>query len=173
VTAAAGLPLNQTYAKQPNTAPLPPPPLQPATITPPATAPTPVAHATTPAPANPVLPAAVPAVPTVAPAVSAAPASETAETAIDPNNQAILRINNINNLDQYAEVVKYLRAIPGVSKVELLNISLSTIKLKISINGGRNALANGLSSQQKLTPDDYGAKNSSENDSTLNYNWKP
>lgn len=82
-------------------------------------------------------------------------------------NQVILYVNNISNLDQYADTVKYLRTVPGVSKVELLNISLSTIKLKVSINGGKNALANNLNTQRKLTPNNT---SSPENNSVLNYN---
>lgn len=90
-----------------------------------------------------------------------------------PPNQVQLSITNITNLDQYAAVVKYLHALPKVEKIELQNINASTVKLKVTILGGKDAIVNLLKTQHQLTPNTNSNNTDNQDATTLNYNWQP
>jgi uncharacterized protein len=63
-----------------------------------------------------------------------------------------MRIANVNGLDQYTDVVKYLRTLNPVSQVDLLNLSADEIEVSIDCIGGKQALLTALSAQTKLVP---------------------
>lgn len=84
-------------------------------------------------------------------------------------DSAVLKVNNVDNLDQYAAVVKYLRTLPQITKVDLLHISATTVELKVAIVGGKNSLVKSLKNQQQLQP----VKHTDDIDSDLNYVWVP
>lgn len=124
------------------------------------------ASATATAPTSPA------AVATTAPDTPPSPPPEIAA------NQAMLTVTNVNNLDQYAAVVKYLRSLPQIINVELLNISATAVKLKVTVNDEKNKLASILKTQQQLAPSPSDNNQSSSgsdanNANALSYNWIP
>lgn len=87
-------------------------------------------------------------------------------------DQTIIYVTNVADLDQYAAVVKYLHALPKVSKIELQNINAATVKLKITVPGGKDALASTLKSQRQLIPNTTNTETAGDTNS-LSYNWQP
>lgn len=55
-----------------------------------------------------------------------------------------LSVNNIQNLDDYAKVTKYLQQLGAVSKVEPLSVDNQTMTLNVTVEGGVNGLLNAL-----------------------------
>lgn len=69
------------------------------------------------------------------------------------SNSAVLRVSDVTSLEQYATVAKYLHTLPQVKRIELFNISTTTVSFSVIINGGKNALLNVLKAQTQLAPD--------------------
>jgi uncharacterized protein len=74
----------------------------------------------------------------------------TTKQSVSQSNKLILRITNVNGLDQYNEVVRYLSAFSQISQVDLVKISATEVELSINIVGDQQALLETLSSQNKL-----------------------
>ncbi|MBU0744463.1 MAG: DUF2066 domain-containing protein [Gammaproteobacteria bacterium] len=67
--------------------------------------------------------------------------------------KVVLRIVNVNGLDQYNEVIRYLQTFGKVvTQVDLMNINSTDIELSISVVGGQQALLNILSMHNRLIP---------------------
>lgn len=69
----------------------------------------------------------------------------------DTNDQIIMRVTNVGSLDAYAEIIKYIRKQSPVTRVDLMNIAPAEIQIKVSVIGGKKALAAALSVENKLT----------------------
>lgn len=88
-------------------------------------------------------------------------------------NVISMRINNVKDLDQYANVVKYLRTMPQVTRVDLQNLNSDNVELNVTCIGGINSLLKSLKAptQHKLvvaTPSNNAANTSVVD---LNYKW--
>lgn len=75
-----------------------------------------------------------------------------------PVEKVVLKIEGVSNLEQYNQVIKYLKSIAPISDVELLNLSSSFVQLRLDVAGGEEALTSALEApeQNKLVPDDVG-----------------
>ena len=69
----------------------------------------------------------------------------------DTNDQLVMRVTNVGSLDAYAEIIKYIRKQSPVTRVDLMNIAPAEIQIKVSVIGGKKALATALSAENKLT----------------------
>lgn len=114
--------------------------------------------------------AATAAAPSSAVGKAAAAAPPTAALPETSGNHVTLRVTNVNNLDQYAAVVKHLHTLPQISRVELLSITSNTVKLNVAINGGLSSLTQLLASQHQFTPLGKGDVPEGEVN-TLSYSW--
>jgi hypothetical protein len=64
-----------------------------------------------------------------------------------------MRITNVNGIEQYNEITKYLRGLNKViTEVDLTNINATSIELTISIKGNEEELITILNGQNKLVP---------------------
>lgn len=90
----------------------------------------------------------------------------TGRTAADVINQAMraiapppsshptkltLRITNVQDLNQYNDIVRYLTAFKQITRVDLLKISAGVVELKIDTIGRQQDLLDDINSQDKLT----------------------
>lgn len=67
-------------------------------------------------------------------------------------NQSItLVISNVNTLETYSKVAKYLRSITQISSVSLLEIDSDNVTLNVVAIGGIEALRNSIKSRTRLT----------------------
>jgi len=66
--------------------------------------------------------------------------------------KVVLRIANVNGLDQYSDVVRYLHTFSQIKQIDLVNINSTEIELAINTTGGQPALLNVLGGQNKLIP---------------------
>ena len=66
--------------------------------------------------------------------------------------KVVLRITNVNGLDQYSDVVRYLHTFSQIKQIDLVNINSTEIELAINTIGGEPALLNVLGGQNKLIP---------------------
>lgn len=64
----------------------------------------------------------------------------------------VLRITNVKGLDQYTEVVKYLRTLSPVTQVDLLTLDPDEIQVNVNCIGGQQALITALNAQSRLVP---------------------
>lgn len=78
----------------------------------------------------------------------------------------MLDVNNISGLDDYADVMKYLRSLEPVTHVEVTDIDPNYVEFTVTTIGGEQALVNAISSDHKLI-----FAQSPRN--TLNYRWVP
>ena len=62
----------------------------------------------------------------------------------------ILRVANVNGLDQYNEIVRYLRTFAQITQVDLTKINATEVELGISVIGGQQALLTAFNAQNKL-----------------------
>ncbi len=68
-------------------------------------------------------------------------------------SKVVIRINNINGLDQYNEIVRYLHGYNQViTQIDLANISATEVKLVLTVKGGVEALTDIFSKQSRLVP---------------------
>lgn len=74
----------------------------------------------------------------------------------------IIKVYNISGLEQYNELITYLKTFEQISKIDSLNVSASMVELKLSISGDQENLLKILGSQGKLIKDD---------DINLEYKW--
>lgn len=82
-----------------------------------------------------------------------------------------LHIDNVNGLDDYANVVKYLRSLPPVSQVEASDINPGALIITVTVNGGIGALNKALmngTELQSITPPSDTPNNTSD---TLFLHW--
>lgn len=99
----------------------------------------------------------------VADNVAAKDAKPTAVSA----QQVTLRINNVNGLDDYADIEKYLRSLPIVSDVQVANVDPNDLVINVTVSGGTTALTTALNAgtQLQILPA------SLDGDNVLNYRW--
>ncbi|MCH9643443.1 MAG: DUF2066 domain-containing protein [Gammaproteobacteria bacterium] len=76
--------------------------------------------------------------------------------AISTNNglqtQVSLEVLNVNSLNEYVALLKYMRHLSAVSKVDVENMANSTVVLNVTTVGGSQALNNTLSNDDVLKP---------------------
>ncbi len=71
--------------------------------------------------------------------------AKTANSSTSGDTQTIsLMVNNIQNLDDYAKVTKYLQQFSAISKVAPLSVDNQTMTLSVTVAGGVNGLLNAL-----------------------------
>ena len=78
-------------------------------------------------------------------------------------------VRNVDGLNDFAAVVKYLRALTPVDKVNVSNVDPNNISVKMMVVGGAEALQQALAQQQKLIPDSPAAQPGAS--PTLTYRW--
>ena len=66
--------------------------------------------------------------------------------------KVVIRVTNVNGLDQYNEVVRYLHTFNQIKQIDLVNISSTEIELAVNTIGGQPVLLNVLGGQNKLVP---------------------
>lgn len=65
-------------------------------------------------------------------------------------SKVILRITNVDGLEQYNEIVRYLHTFKQVKQIDLVNISADEVKLVANIVGGQKGLLTALDAQDRL-----------------------
>lgn len=90
-----------------------------------------------------------------------------------PGDVIALRVNNVKNLDQYSDVVKYLRTLPKVTRVDLQNLNPDNVELTVTCVGGKDALEKSLKDvkQAKLTAVVANTAADGASVVDLNFNW--
>lgn len=69
------------------------------------------------------------------------------------DTRVVLRIANVNGLDQYHEVARYLHDFSKViTQIDLVNISATEVELAVNAIGGQQALLADLNKQNKIVP---------------------
>ena len=66
------------------------------------------------------------------------------------NVKVVIRIVDVNGIDQYNKVERYLRTFNGITHVELDKINATNIELAVNVAGGKQALLEILSKQKRL-----------------------
>gem|GEM_PF-3611603 len=102
-----------------------------------------------------------------------APTTTTIPSGVVDPNHVVLHINNVNDLDQYAAVVKHLHSLPNITRIELLNITTTSIKLNVTITGGKKTLVTVLGTQKLLIPNSKNAVSTENDPDALLYRWTP
>ena len=78
----------------------------------------------------------------------------------------ILHVNNVTGLNDYADVVKYLRSLEAVTKVNVSEVDGQTLALDVTVMGGAEALNKALKNSQKLF-----VEPNQNNDGSLYFSW--
>jgi hypothetical protein len=81
---------------------------------------------------------------------------------LEQNESIIIKVHNVLELEQYNELITYLKTFAQITKIDSLDISASMVELKLSVSGDQKNLLEILGSQGKLI------KNNSIN---LEYKW--
>lgn len=63
-----------------------------------------------------------------------------------------IKVNGVKGLDAYADVVKYIQQVSGVTKVAVVDIQTDNITLNVAINGTKEAFTNSLQVDRKMIP---------------------
>lgn len=85
-------------------------------------------------------------------------------------NTVTLKITGVNGLDDYAQVVKYVRTLPSITAVDANQVDADFLILNITITGGKPTLVQDLSNSDRLVPDQGG--DSQDGDVDLIYRWQ-
>ena len=80
-----------------------------------------------------------------------------------------IKVSGIYSLDDYADVIKYLRRLRSIESVNAAKMREDSVIVKVQVNGGREALIRELNGDPKLIPDLYGTNNNAS--SLLLYHW--
>ena len=64
-----------------------------------------------------------------------------------------IKVHNVSGLEQYNELIAYLKTFEQIVKIDSPNISPSMVELKLSISGDQKNLLEMISSQGKLIKD--------------------
>lgn len=78
-------------------------------------------------------------------------------------------VTNVDGLSDFAAVVKYLRSLTPVDKVNVSNVDPNNITVKMMVAGGAEALQQALVQQQKLIPDSPATEPGEH--ATLTFRW--
>ena len=76
--------------------------------------------------------------------------TNTTKPPINHPTTLILRITNINGLNQYNEIVRYLTAFRQITQVDLIKISPGEVELRINTIGNQQTLFDEINAQNKL-----------------------
>lgn len=107
---------------------------------------------------------------TVATAPSPAPTTTQPTVASNAGQMTLtLKIINVDGLDDYADVVKYVRNLSSVVSVEASQVDADFVVLTVTVNGGQEALSRDISLNQKLQPD---TSETPENAEEIIYRWQ-
>lgn len=87
--------------------------------------------------------------------------SNTSSPAQAGTTQVFLKIIGVNGLDDYGQVVKYMRSLGAVTRVDTNQVDADYLILTVSVTGGVDALIKEISLSQKLTP--LNASNTGDN----------
>lgn len=96
-------------------------------------------------------------------------------TAINSSTAIVtLKINGVNGLDDYSEVIKYLRSLSIVSDVSAKQVNPDSLILELKVLGGQPALTQALNQGRKLTPEPQVINNNTAADTAnvLFYHWQ-
>lgn len=87
--------------------------------------------------------------------------------------QVILHISNVNGLDDYADILKYLHTLSPVAQADVTDVNPDSVTVTVNINGGITALTNAISTSSELQPITASDQNTnSETDpNTLYFRW--
>jgi len=83
-----------------------------------------------------------------------------------PTKSIVLQVNGVNDLAQYADVVKYLRQLSPNSNFALISINANVMRLSVTGQQGQQELLVALSAQNKLV-----AEKENVAGVDLNYHW--
>jgi hypothetical protein len=109
---------------------------------------------------------------TPTPSVNPSTATENAnDNGANPNNNVVtLKITGVNGLDDYAQVVKYVRTLPSITAVDANQVDAEFLVLNVTITGGKATLVQDLSNNDRLVPDQN--TDSQDSDVDLVYRWQ-
>lgn len=85
----------------------------------------------------------------------------------DLQTEVSLEVVNINDLTDYAKLLKYIRGLPIINNVDVKNMTNSQVVLDIKLTGGKQALIDTLAKSMMLQP----ATDSPDNIADLSYQW--
>lgn len=80
----------------------------------------------------------------------------------EQNESITIKVHNVSGLEQYNELIAYLKTFEQIAKIDSPNISPSMVELKLSISGDQKTLLEMINSQGKLIKD---------NSIDLEYKW--
>jgi hypothetical protein len=104
--------------------------------------------------------------------VATAPSPTTVQPSVSNSGaQATLtlKIVNVDGLDDYADVMKYVRNLSSVVSVEASQVDADFVVLTVTVNGGQAALSRDIGLNQKLQPETSESPESSEE---IIYRWQ-
>lgn len=94
-------------------------------------------------------------------------ANKTANNNSVQTQQVVLSVTNVSGLDDYADIVKYLRSLPPVTDVEVGNIDPENLSVNVTVSGGAQALANAINAGTQM----QSVPNPDPNSKILTYRW--
>jgi hypothetical protein len=86
--------------------------------------------------------------------------------------QLTLHISNVGGLDDYANVLKYLRSLPAVNQVDASDINPNAVIVTLSVNGGIDALNKALATGTALQADTTN-NDATNGNNTVYLRWIP
>ncbi len=87
------------------------------------------------------------------------------------NQTFILRISNVNGLNDYEAVVKYLRSLAPVTSVDVASVESSDLIVNVTVAGDIDSLNNALSGSNALQAMPSVPGNTTDNQNILEYRW--
>ncbi|MDR1057081.1 MAG: DUF2066 domain-containing protein [Coxiellaceae bacterium] len=94
----------------------------------------------------------------------------TTNAPVQQSARLVLRVVDVNGLDQYNEIIQYLYSLSkAITQIDLVNINATYVELAINVLGGQEALLNILKMQDRLVPNPDVVESPQGID--LNYKW--
>lgn len=99
------------------------------------------------------------------------------ETSVEPNgytgNSLHLVVNNIEEVDDYNDVMSYLSGLDAISSIQVVELAPPEISFEVTVNGGQDALKQVLLLGNVLTPEINSTFPKQETqDNTLKYRYE-
>jgi hypothetical protein len=92
------------------------------------------------------------------------------EHLVSGKQQVLLHITQVNGLQDYADIIKYLRGLGPVANINVINVAPDNIDVEVNIEGGVEALNDVLHSSSKLQ---LQTNADASQDGRLVYQWNP
>lgn len=83
------------------------------------------------------------------------------------NNTITLNITNVNGLDDYADILKYLRGLAPVKSADVASVDSTNLTVSVQAIGGETALTDAINTDNKMAA----IPSSDSNPDALDYRW--